>query len=75
VTSVALGARRRDGFVAIGVGNPASAQFRPPAQARRVELPAAGGAGPHLCLGGREGRRGHARQSAPGRELALVRGA
>jgi hypothetical protein len=29
VTSVALGARRRDGFVAIGVGNPASAQFRP----------------------------------------------
>jgi hypothetical protein len=29
VTSVALGARRRDGFVAIGVGNPASAQFCP----------------------------------------------
>lgn len=40
----------------------------PPAQARNVELPAAGATGPHLCLGGREGRRGHARQSAPEQE-------
>ena len=37
----------------------------PSAQARNVELPAAGAAGPHLCLGGRDGRRGHARESAP----------
>jgi DNA-binding helix-hairpin-helix protein with protein kinase domain len=39
VTSVAFGPRRRDGFVAIGVGNPASAQFRPRPRRRSCPRP------------------------------------
>jgi len=74
VTSVALGARPRDGFVAIGVGNPASAQFPRPrcgtwSCPRPVPLPRT------FALEDARGAVAILARAHPSGKLALVRGA
>jgi hypothetical protein len=67
----------KNGFVAIGARNPAGGLFCARARAWIVELAAAGDLtvppARTLRLGGREGRRGHARQAAPGRDAGARR--